>query len=97
MRFTSEPHSESGVRRQHFELFFEYRQPGGDQVKILQADPFASLSSVFDSLDSDIILTTTHGKFVVRSSANSLFSICLQLLRGIRAWGNNEEDRLSGG
>lgn len=94
MRFTGEPHSESGVRRQHLELLLKYGQPGGDQVKILQADPFASLSGVFDGLDSDIILATAHGKFVVRSSANGLLSVCLQLLRGIRAWGNDEEDGL---
>lgn len=49
-------------------------------MQILQADPFTLVCSLLDSLDSHLIVATTHSDFMVGSSAHNLFSVCLQFL-----------------
>ena len=49
-------------------------------MKVLKADPFALLSSLLNSLDSDISIATAHSELVVSISSNSLLSVGLEFL-----------------
>jgi len=64
-------------------------------MKVLKANPFSLLSGILDRLNSDLVLTSSHGKLVIACSANCLLSELLKLGTWIRSWRNDEEDWLS--
>ena len=94
MRFTSKPETEARVRRQHLELLLEDGEPWRHQVKVLQTDPFTFLCSLLDRLNCNFALATAHGELVVGSTADRLLRVGLKLLRGVRAWRNDEQNWL---
>lgn len=65
-------------------------------MQVLEAYPFALLSGLFNSFDGNFVATTAHSDLMEGSPANYLLSIRLQLLRGVGAWRDNEEDWLGG-
>lgn len=97
MRLRCQPESESLVRLQHLELLLKDREPGSDEMKVLEADPLALLGGLLDLLNCNLILATTHGNSMEASSSNNLVSKFLKLSTWIRPSGYYEQDRLTWG
>lgn len=96
MRLTGQPESELLVWRQQLELLLKAWQPRGDQMQVLEADPFSLRGSTLDKLEGDLVLATTHGELVEALPSHDRLCEVLELTAGIRSWRDDEEDGLQG-
>ena len=78
-----QPKSKRFARLQRIELLLELRQPGGDEVKILQAEPMTVSSTVAQQLQCNVRLTLTHGDLVIAIAADRFVGKFLEFLRRI--------------